>query len=52
MKMKANITSITPDCGEVIVGMSLQNESTRGALGIAIDIEKCANIKELEDRMN
>ena len=52
MKMKANITSITPDCGEVILGMCLQNESTRGDLGIAIDIEKCANTKELEDMMN
>ena len=52
MKMIANITSATPDCGEMIIGMSLENESTRGDLGIAIDVEKCMNLKELEDMMN
>lgn len=52
MKILAQITSATPECGEMIIGMSLKNESTRGDLGIAIDVEKCTNIKELEDMIN
>lgn len=52
MKMIANITSIIPECGEMIIGMSIANESTHGDLGIAVDIEKCSNTKELEDMAN
>ena len=52
MKLLANIVSITPECGELIIGMMLENESTKGDLGIAVDVEKCMNIKELEDMVN
>lgn len=52
MKLMAEITSAVPDCGEMIIGLRMWNESTKGDLGIAVDVEKCENLKELEDIMN
>ena len=52
MKLMAEITSAVPDCGEMIIGLRMWNESTKGDLGIAVDVERCENLKELEDIMN
>lgn len=52
MKLIGKITCKRPECGEMIFGMRMENESTRGDLGIAVELEKCQNIKEIEDMVN
>lgn len=52
MKLMANILSIQPECGELIINMDLKSESVRGDLGIAVEVEKYTDLKELEDMVN